>query len=105
MTLTIDLTQAEEARLAAEARRAGLGPARWVKERVTERLPTPGSGSVPPENLASIALLEAWMAEDATDDPEEVRQAERELGEFKRNMNANRRATGERIPYPDVEAE
>ena len=97
MTLTIDLTPAEEARLAAEARREGVAPAQWVKERVTERLPKS-------ENAASIALLESWLAEDATDDPEEIRQAEQELLEFKRNMNANRRAAGERILYPDVES-
>ncbi len=50
----------------------------------------------------TIALLKSWLEEDATDDPEEIRQAEEELREFKRNMNANRAATGERIPYPDV---
>jgi hypothetical protein len=52
------------------------------------------------ENAAAIALLKAWREQDATDDPEEVRKAEEELAEFKRNMNANRAATGERLVYP-----
>ena len=67
------------------------------EEPIDEAAPLPD-----PENAASIALLKSWLAEDATDDPEEIRQAEEELREFKRNMNANRAATGERIPYPDV---
>ena len=52
------------------------------------------------ENAAAIALLRSWREQDATDDPEELRKAEEELAEFKRNMNANRAATGERLVYP-----
>lgn len=52
------------------------------------------------ENAAAIALLKSWREQDATDDPEEIRKAEEELAEFKRNMNANRAATGERLVYP-----
>jgi len=52
------------------------------------------------ENAAAIALLRAWREEDATDDPEEIRKAEQELEEFKRNINANREVTGERRVYP-----
>jgi hypothetical protein len=54
-----------------------------------------------PKAAASIALLKSWIAQAPTD-PEEIRQAEEELLEFQRNMNANRAATGERIPYPDA---
>ncbi len=52
------------------------------------------------ENAAAIALLKLWKEQDATDDPEEIRKAEEELAEFKRNMNANREATDERLVYP-----
>ena len=52
------------------------------------------------ENAAAIALLQSWREEDATNDPEEIRVAEEDLAEFKRNMNANRIATGERLVYP-----
>lgn len=51
------------------------------------------------ENAAAIALLESWREKDATDAPEEIRRAEEELEEFKRNMNANRATTGERLVY------
>ena len=51
----------------------------------------------------TVALLESWLREDATDDPAEIRRAEEELAEFKRNMNAPRREAGERLLYPDAE--
>ena len=52
------------------------------------------------ENTAAIALLEFWLQEDATDDPEEIRKSEEEYAELKRNLNANRAATGERLIFP-----
>jgi len=55
------------------------------------------SGAVDTETLA---LLEGWAREDATDDPEKLRLARIELDEFKRAINENRAATGERILYP-----
>ena len=48
----------------------------------------------------TLELLEAWAREDATDDPEKLRDAQRELDEFKKAMNENRIACGERILYP-----
>ena len=48
----------------------------------------------------TLELLEAWAREDATDDPEKLRDAQKELDEFKRAMNENRIACGERILYP-----
>ena len=58
---------------------------------------TGASGEVDTETLA---LLEAWAREDATNDPEKLRAARKDLDEFKRAMNENRAATGERILYP-----
>ena len=40
MTLTIDLTPAEQARLAAAARQTGMEPAALAKQLVTDHLPT-----------------------------------------------------------------
>ncbi len=54
-------------------------------------------------NAASIGLLRGWLRDEATDDPAQIQKAQEELDEFKRNMNANRAATGERLPYPEVE--
>ena len=71
-------------------------------ELETDQEPAEEAAPLPdPKNAASIALLKSWIAQAPTD-PEEIRAAEEELREFKRNMNANRAATGERIPYPDV---
>jgi hypothetical protein len=53
-----------------------------------------------PENAASIALLQSWLEEDASDNPEEIHQAEEELEEFKRGINAERDRAGARRIYP-----
>jgi hypothetical protein len=49
-----------------------------------------------------IALLESWIAQAPTD-PEEIREAEAEFREFKRNLNAPRKEAGERLLFPEVE--
>jgi len=51
-------------------------------------------------DTATLDLFAKWRAEDATDDPEELRAAEQELAEFKRAMNENRAATGARLVFP-----
>ena len=57
----------------------------------------------PKPMTATMALLKSWLEEDATDDPEELRIAEEELLEFKRNMNLPRKEVGGRLPYPEAE--
>jgi hypothetical protein len=61
-----------------------------------EALPAllPQSSTTGSIDIATLELLAGWRLEDATDDPEEVRAAERELAEFKNAMNANRSAEG-----------
>lgn len=44
---------------------------------------------------ATLELLAAWRAADATDNPEDVLAAEKELAEFKKAMNDNRTGSGE----------
>jgi len=44
----------------------------------------------PPDNSATIALLQQWAQEDATDDPAAIARAEQELAQFKAALNANR---------------
>ena len=58
---------------------------------------------VDPKAAASIALMQSWLKEDATDDPEELRIAAEDLLEFKRNMNIPRKETVARLHYPEVE--
>ena len=82
-----------------------LGRFRLI-ELDADQEPPPAPNVVKPvidaENAAAIALLKSWREEDATEDSEDIRQAEEELEEFKRNMNANRADTGERLPYPGI---
>ena len=53
-----------------------------------------------PVNQPLVDLLDQWIAEDATDDPELLLQAEKELAEFKQTMNQNRVLAGESPLYP-----
>jgi hypothetical protein len=104
MTLQIDLTPQTEAWLTAEARQYGLLPEDVVRRVIEERACafTPANHSAPSidaENAAAIAFLDRKLKEDATDDPEDIRKAEEELQELKRNLNANRVATGERLVF------
>jgi len=47
--------------------------------------PTP-----PPDNSATIALLQQWAREDAAGDPATIARAEQELAQFKAALSANR---------------
>ena len=95
MTLTIHLTPAEEGRLRTAAQMEGIPPAELVQKLVTDHLPP-----MPEENAASIALLQSWLEEDATDDPDELQQAQTELEAFKQAINAERERAGARRIYP-----
>ena len=46
--------------------------------------------SPPVDNAGTIALLQQWAREDATDDPATIAEAEYELAQFKAALNANR---------------
>jgi hypothetical protein len=52
------------------------------------------------ENAASIALLQSWLAEDATDNPDDIQPAQEELEAFKQAINAERERAGARRIYP-----
>ncbi|MBI3946548.1 MAG: hypothetical protein HY321_11560 [Armatimonadetes bacterium] len=94
MTLTVELTPEEEARLAAAARSQGIGVEECVRKLLAKHLPPAKPGQ------ATLDLLARWLDEDATDDPEEIRKAEEEWEEFKRNINETRAAAGARIVFP-----
>jgi len=95
MTLTITLTVEEEARLRVAAQREGIDPAELVQQLVRAHLPPTSD-----ENTASIALLQSWLAEDATDNPDDIQQAQAELEAFKQAINAERERAGARRIYP-----
>jgi len=58
------------------------------------------ASEISPKNAAAIAQLQAWAQEDATDDPEEIQEAEADLSEFIQNLNRNRIESGERPLFP-----
>jgi hypothetical protein len=95
MTLSIHLTPEEEVRLRAAAQQEGIAPTELARKLVTEHLPPAHD-----ENAASVALLQSWLIEDETDDPDELRLAEAELEAFKQAINAERERAGARRIYP-----
>ena len=77
-----------------------------MKQQTTlrgEAIPVPqiaqssANGSI---DNATLELLAKWRLEDATEDPEEIQAAEKELAEFKKAMNDNRARSGEPLLYP-----
>lgn len=76
-----------------------IAPTSEVEVRIYE--PTPPAA----KQTTTMALLQSWLDEDATDDPDEIQAAEQELLEFKRSMNQPRKQAGARLLYPDVEAQ
>ncbi|MBI2298453.1 MAG: hypothetical protein HYU66_05790 [Armatimonadetes bacterium] len=95
MSIHVELTPQEEARLRAAAERQGIAAEECARRLITEHL----SGELTEEARLTRELFARWEAEDATDDPEELAARERELAEFMANMNANRLAVGARILY------
>lgn len=52
---------------------------------------------------ATKALFAQWQAEDATDDPEELKRRDADMRELQQGLNENRKVTGERLPFPELE--
>jgi len=94
MTLTIELTPEEEARLRAAAARDGVSMADCARRVLADHLPP----EAPRDR--TLELSAQWEAEDATDDPEEIARRNQEWEEFRDNINATRAAAGARILYP-----
>jgi len=98
MTLMIDLTPEEEARLRSAARRDGVDPVELARKLVTDNLPAAPAG--PRGEDPTLALFRQWEEEDANMTSEELEDAQRELDEFKEHLNEERRRAGMRILYP-----
>jgi hypothetical protein len=87
MTLTLELTPQEEADLQHQASAQGIDMNTLVRTRLfgtAETLP------VQSKHPGLAALLDAWIEEDATDDPEKIAQAERETEELLQALQENR---------------
>jgi hypothetical protein len=94
MTLMIELTPGEEARLVAAAQEEGIEPTELARRFVRERLSPPvGNGR---EQDPMLALFRQWDEEDAAMTPEEVAEETRQWEELKANLNAERDREGAR---------
>jgi len=105
MSLHLDVKPQVEERFNALARLRGVDQSTLFETMLTVFDSTPHEVNPAPKYTAAndplVARLEALIAEAPTD-PEAIREAEDDMNELMRNLNANRRATGERIPFPDV---
>jgi hypothetical protein len=81
--------------------RSGLGEAKSTEEGPLSEN-TAEAITLESRMTPTMKLLQSWI-DAAPTDPEEIRIAEEELREFKRNMNAPRKEAGARLLYPDVE--
>ncbi|HLK55322.1 MAG TPA: hypothetical protein VKU00_02080 [Chthonomonadaceae bacterium] len=96
MELTIELNEEEAACLKARAQEQGVDTVEVVRSLIAGLV----AEQQPTEYEATRALFAQWAVEDATEDPEKIAAAERELAEFKANMNAHRIAEGRPPVYP-----
>ena len=94
MTLAIDLSPDEEARLAATARQEGLDPAAFVHNLVAERLRAVIPNDDPQDS--TLALFAEWEKEDARMTPEEAAAENRLWEQFAQGVNETRAALGMR---------
>jgi hypothetical protein len=94
MTLTIDLTPEEEARLIAIARQKGVAPQECARQLLTEHLPGLTSNSARED--PALALFAQWEQEDARKTPEEIADEDRLWEEFEQGINETRKALGMR---------
>ena len=100
--MNYDINPQIAARLNLTARVRRIDPTMLLESLIADYLPPIPSDvqttpAIDAENAAAIAMFNQWIAEDATDDPEEIRKADAEVAELRRNLNANRAATGERL--------
>ena len=66
----------------------------------TECPPNTAPSTALPIDTATLDLLARWRVADATDSPEQIRAAEREVAEFKSAINQSRVAAGDPVVYP-----
>jgi hypothetical protein len=94
VSLTIELTPAEEAHLAEAARREGIPPGELARRLLTRSLLA--EPKTEREEDPTLTLFARWDSEDATMTREEVEAEDRRWEEFKTNINAERDRAGAR---------
>ncbi len=99
MSLTEALVEAVQS-LPSDKQQEVLDFAEFLRDRGGKNAPPPQPKIPLPTQSGLSALVEQWRQEDETTDEAELQAAQAELDEFKRNLNANRAATGERLLFP-----
>lgn len=90
MTLIIELTPEQEARLAEAARKEGAEPTVLVSQWISEHLPPTKIHAAPDaENQAVIDLLRSWQEENATEDKEELERRDKGTQQLLHNLDAS----------------
>jgi len=92
MTVTLDLRPDELDALRRRADAEGVDIETVLHRLIALIVPPPASGMREERKLtekqkALAALLQSWREEDQTDDPEELAERDRDLEEFKANLN------------------
>jgi hypothetical protein len=93
MTLTIELSAAEQARLTAAAKQEGLAPEALARKVLTDHLPPLVEG---PQEDPTLALFRQWEQEGAARTPEEAARENELWEQFQANVNETRAALGMR---------
>lgn len=98
MTLTIELTPQEDRRLRVNAEAQGQ-PIEVYLHNLIEMLPDERAELANKQYEATTALFQQWAEEDSEMSANEIAEAERELVDFKANINETRALNGERLLY------
>ena len=94
MSLTIELSPDEQARLDAAAEQEGLAPAEFARKVLTDHL-APRAEAPQPED-PTLALFRKWEQEGTARTPEEAARENELWEQFQANVNETRAALGMR---------
>jgi hypothetical protein len=94
MSVVIELSPDEQARLAAAAEQEGVAPAELARKVLTKHLPALAEGPQPED--PTLALFRQWEAEGAARTPEEAAQENELWEQFQANVNETRALLGMR---------
>jgi len=96
MNVSLEFSPEEAAALTRHAQAQGKDVEAVLHGLVAQIAPSP-KPELNERQRAAIVLMQQWREEDKTDDPEELEERDRELEEFKANMNRWRAEEG-RLP-------
>ena len=93
MTLTIELSPKTEEAIRKEARSIGVPVLEYLSKLIEDKANSQANEPKPAideRSSPAILMLQNWIRDEATDDPEAVNDAQLELDRFKSQLIANR---------------